>query len=322
MEFRTLGKSTLKVSPLCFGGNVFGWTINEEESFRILDAFVDSGFNFIDTANSYSKWVPGNKGGESEMVIGNWLKKSGKRHRIVLATKVGSEMAPGEKGLSKNYIKKAVEASLQRLQTDYIDLYQSHYDDLSLPVTEPLEAYQDLIREGKVRVIGASNFDAGRLKEALEASANGLPRYESLQPHYNLVEREEFEKDLEAVCEHYSLGVISYFSLASGFLSGKYRSEQDLARSARGHGVKKYLNEHGFRVLSALDDVSKKHNATLAQTSLAWLIARPSVTAPIVSATSVQQWNDLARAAELQLDLEDIQLLNAASTWLKAEPGS
>lgn len=313
MEHRKLGNSELEVSVLCFGGNVFGWTADQDISFTLLDAFLDLGFNFIDTANSYSRWVPGNKGGESETIIGNWLKKSGKRNKVVIATKVGSEMGPDEKGLSAAYIQKAVEASLKRLQTDYIDLYQSHYDDLSTPVEETLEAYAKLISEGKVRVIGASNFSPERLREALDASEKGLPRYESLQPHYNLVEREGYERDFEPIVNEYKIGVIPYYSLASGFLTGKYRSENDLSKSPRGQGVKKYLDDKGFAVLSALDDIAHRYAATPAQVSLAWLIAHPGITSPIVSATSVIQLEDIAKAAQLKLEPSDIEQLNQSS---------
>jgi len=309
MEKRTLGNSELEVSPLCFGGNVFGWTVNEETSFMLLDNFIDLGFNFIDTANSYSSWVPGNKGGESETIIGKWLKKRGRRDDVIIATKVGSELN-GEKGLSKKYIKRAVEESLSRLQIDYIDLYQSHYDDLSMPMEETLTAYSELIAEGKIRVIGASNFSPERLKEALEISKRGLPKYESLQPLYNLVERKEFENSLEPICKDNNLGVIPYYALAAGFLSGKYRSESDLNKSPRGQGAKKYLNEKGLAVLSALDRIAKEHNATLAQVSLAWLISRPVVTSAIVSSTSIEQLNDISKSATLKLNAEDLNHLN------------
>ena len=253
MEKREIGKSGIKVQPFAFGGNVFGWTIDEKTSFEILDAYVDSGLDFIDTADVYSIWKPGNKGGDSEAIIGDWLKKSGKRDKVIIATKVGKEMGPGKKGLSKAYITKAVEDSLSRLKTDYIDLYQSHDDDKSTPLTETLEAYTDLIKQGKVRAIGASNYSADRLKQALEISdTTGLARYECLQPEYNLYDREGYEKELEPVCLEYGIGVISYFSLASGFLTGKYRSEADLNKSQRGGGIKKYLNDRGFRILKTL----------------------------------------------------------------------
>lgn len=315
MEQRKIGKSELKVSTICFGGNVFGWTADQSVSFKLLDEFVDLGFNFIDTADVYSRWVPGNSGGDSEMVIGKWLKESKKRKDIVLATKVGSEMGPGMKGLKKEYIIQAVEASLSRLQTDYIDLYQSHYDDPSTPVEETLEAYAKLISEGKVRVIGASNFSPQRLREALDASDKGLPRYECFQPEYNLVERADFETNYLPVVQEYGIGVISYFSLAAGFLTGKYRSEADLSKSPRGAGVKKYLNDKGTAILNKLDEIAGKHGATPAQVSLAWLIVRPGITAPIASATSIEQLRDITRAAYLNLDEGDLEELNAVSAF-------
>jgi|SRR5579871_130199 len=316
MTPRTLGASNLKVSPLCLGGNVFGWTIDETTSGKILDGFVAAGFNFIDTADVYSRWAPGHKGGESETIIGNWLKRSRKRSKVVIATKVGMEMGPNDKGLSKAYILRAVENSLQRLQTDYIDLYQSHQDDPSTPIEETLEAYAELVKQGKVRVIGASNFTADRLQESLLVSAReGYPRYESLQPHYNLVERARFEEALEPLCIDKKLGVIPYFSLASGFLTGKYRSEADLAKSPRGQGVKKYLDDRGRRILAALDQVAENTNATPGKVAIAWLLARPSVTAPIASATTIEQLQDLVDAVNLTLDPESVEILNRASAW-------
>lgn len=304
------------MAPLAFGGNVFGWTADEATSFRLLDAFVDSGLNLIDTADYYSAWVPGNKGGESESIIGKWLKRSGKRERVVIATKVGMEMGPGKKGLSKKYILEEVEASLRRLGTDCIDLYQSHVDDEKTPLEETLEAYAQLVREGKVRVIGASNYGAPRLRQALETSASrGFPRYETLQPQYNLYDREEFERDLEPLCLKEKVGVITYFSLASGFLTGKYRSEADLGKSPRGGAARSYLNERGLRILKALDQVAEECHATPAQVSLAWLMARPSVTAPIASATSVSQLEDLVKAVELELSADAIEKLNRASAY-------
>lgn len=322
MTTRTLGNSTLKVSPLCLGGNVFGWTIDERTSFTILDALVAAGFNFIDTADIYSRWVPGNKGGESETIIGNWMKRSGNRSKVIIATKVGMEMGPNDKGLSKAYIFRAVERSLQRLQTDYIDLYQSHQDDPATPIEETLEAYAELIKQGKVRVIGASNFTAERLSAALEASErNGYPRYESLQPHYNLYERAGYEAALEPLCLEKKLGVIPYFSLASGFLTGKYRSEADLSKSPRGQGVKKYLDARGLRILAALDEVAQRLHATPGKVALAWLLARPSITAPIASATNVEQLRDLLDATNLRLDTGSIELLNQASAWSAATAG-
>ena len=311
---RELGRSGLQVSPLCFGGNVFGWTASEATSFKLLDAWVDAGMNFIDTADLYSRWVPGHSGGESEIIIGKWLKQSGKRDRVVIATKVGKDMGDGKVGLSKHYIRSAVEASLKRLQTDVIDLYQSHDDDAKTPLAETLGAYGDLIREGKVRAIGASNFTAQRLSEALDVSRTlGLPRYEALQPLYNLVERAAYEDELEAVCVQHGLGVINFFALASGFLSGKYRSAADLGKSARGAAVKEYLNERGLAVLDALDEVAQRCNATPAQVALAWQIARPSITAPIASATSLEQLAELVAAAQLKLDADAIQRIDSAS---------
>jgi aryl-alcohol dehydrogenase-like predicted oxidoreductase len=316
MKTRKLGSSGLNVSPLCLGGNVFGWTADEKTSFAILDALVAAEFNFIDTADVYSRWAPGNKGGESETIIGNWLKRTGNRNKVIIATKVGNEMGPNDKGLSRAYIFRAVERSLERLQTDYIDLYQSHKDDPSTPLEETLDAYAELIKQGKVRAIGASNYTADRLAAALDVSEkHGYPRYESLQPHYNLYERAVYEAALEPLCLAKGLGVIPYYSLASGFLTGKYRSESDLSKSPRGQTVKKYLDERGLRILTALDQVASKLHSTPAKVSLAWLLARPTITAPIASATSVEQLHDLIDATNLILDAESIELLNQASAW-------
>jgi aryl-alcohol dehydrogenase-like predicted oxidoreductase len=314
MELRQLGKSPIKTAPLAFGGNVFGWTADEKASFALLDRFVDAGLTFIDTADVYSRWHPGNKGGESETIIGKWLKQSGKRNKVTIATKLGIEMAPDKKGLSRAYMMRAVEDSLQRLQTDHIDLYQSHRDDPATPQAETLGAYAELIKQGKVGAIGASNFTAPRLAEALELSRkHGLPRYESLQPQYSLVERKELEGPLEELCLKEKVGVIGYYSLASGFLSGKYRSEADLGNRARGSRVKSYLNERGFRVLKALDDIAAKHRATPAQIALAWLMARPSVTAPIASATTLSQLEELIKSTEIRLGKAEIEQLDKAS---------
>jgi len=314
MKKRKLGNSGLEVSPLSFGGNVFGWTVDEPTSFKLLDAFVASGFNLIDTADVYSRWVPSNNGGESETIIGNWLKRSGSRERVIIATKVGMDMGPNKKGLSKGHIVRSVEESLKRLQTDYIDLYQSHTEDPETPLEETLEAFAQLISQGKIRAIGASNYTAERLSQALQISKQrGYPRYQSLQPLYNLYDRADYETKLEPLCREKGLGVISYFSLASGFLTGKYRSETDLTKSARGKFVKKYLNDRGCRILKALDQVAKQHNSNAASVSLAWLIARPSITAPIASATSLEQLNDLIKATELNLNHYQIELLNEAS---------
>ncbi|PYT29080.1 MAG: alcohol dehydrogenase [Acidobacteria bacterium] len=316
MKTRKLGASGLNVSPLCLGGNVFGWTADEKTSFAILDALVAAGFNFVDTADVYSRWVPGHKGGESETIIGNWLKRTGNRSKVIIATKVGLEMGSNDQGLSRAYIFRAVERSLERLQTDYIDLYQSHRDDPVTPLEETLEAYAELIKQGKVRAIGASNHSADRLVAALEVSEkHGYPRYESLQPHYNLYERAGYEAALEPLCLAKRLGVIPYYSLASGFLTGKYRSEKDLSQSPRGQSVKKYLDVRGVRILTALDQVAGKLHSTPAKVSLAWLLARPSITAPIASATSVEQLHGLIDATNLTLDAESIELLNQASAW-------
>jgi aryl-alcohol dehydrogenase-like predicted oxidoreductase len=314
MKKRKLGDSGLEVSPLAFGGNVFGWTVDEAMSFRLLDAFVAAGFNLIDTADVYERWVPGHKGGESETIIGKWLKRSGKRSKVIIATKVGKEMGPNKKGLSKSYIFQAVEESLQRLQTDYIDLYQSHEDDAETPMEESLEAFDQLIEDGKVRAIGASNFSAKRLAEALQVSEQySYPRYESLQPLFNLYDRADYEKELEPLCREKGLGVISYFSLASGFLSGKYRSEADMANRARADMVKKYLNARGYRILEALDRVAQERNVTPVKVALAWLIAQPTITAPIASATNLEQLNQLLEATTLELDPSSMALLNQAS---------
>ena len=313
MNKRKLGASGLEIAPLAFGGNVLGWTADQATSFRILDAFVATGFNFIDTADAYQTWVPGHKGGESETVIGNWLRQRHVRDRVIIATKVGVEMAPGEQGLSKAYILRAVERSLERLNTEYIDLYQSHRDDENTPMDETLEAYGQLIRDGKVRAIGASNFTAARLAEARKASATGgFPRYESLQPWYNLHDRNKFEGELAEYCRREGIGVIPYFGLASGFLTGKYRSEKDLVGSARAYRVKEMLNERGFRILAALDKVGAEMSATPAQISLAWLLAK-GVTAPIASATSVKQLEELMAGVRLTLTAGQVATLDAAS---------
>ncbi len=315
MQKRQVGRSELQVAPLMLGGNVFGWTIDEKTSFEILDGFVGAGFNFIDTADVYARWAPGNKGGESETVIGNWMRSRGNRDKVIVATKGGADMGQGQ-NITKKYILSAVDASLSRLQTDYIDLYQTHWDVPETPVEETLEAYAQVVKEGKVRVIGASNFTAARLRAALDASAkHGYPRYESFQPHYNLYEREIFEKELEPVCVENQLGVVNYFALAAGFLTGKYRSEADLNKSPRGGGVKKYLDEKGLRILAALDQVSERYHSTPASVALAWLIARPSITAPIASATSIPQLDSLVAATRLTLDVNAIRKLNDASAW-------
>ncbi|MGZ8260693.1 MAG: aldo/keto reductase [Caldimonas sp.] len=313
-DTRALGRSGLEVSRICLGGNVFGWTADEAMSFRLLDAWVDAGMNFVDTADVYSRWVTGHAGGESETILGKWLKTSGRRSRIVLATKVGKPMGDSDKGLSRSYIRRAVEASLRRLQTDHIDLYQSHEDDAATPLEETLGAFAELIREGKVRAIGASNYTAARLALALDTSERlGLPRYESLQPLYNLVERAAYENELEPLCVERGLGVINFYALASGFLTGKYRSEADLGKSVRGSGAGKYLNARGLAVLGALDAVALRIGATPGQVALAWQIARPSITAPIASATSEAQLAELVAAARLQLDTPSIAVIDRVS---------
>jgi aryl-alcohol dehydrogenase-like predicted oxidoreductase len=315
MQLRSLGRSGLQVSPLAFGGNVFGWTVDEPLSFRLLDAWLDAGFNFVDTADVYSSWVPGHVGGESETIIGKWLRQTGKRNRVVLATKVGKPMGEGRKGLSPAYIRDAVDASLKRLKTDHIDLYQSHDDDAETPLADTLGAFAELIKAGKVRAIGASNYSAPRLAEALDvAEREGLPRYESLQPLYNLYDRAVFEDALEPLCLERGVGVINFYALAAGFLTGKYRSEADAAKSARGaNTTKKYLNPRGLRILAALDAAAKAHGATPGQVAIAWQIARPSITAPIASATSQKQLDELVAAASLALDAETIAALDTAS---------
>ncbi len=316
MQNKKLGSSSLEVAPLTLGGNVFGWTIDEKKSFEILDAFIAAGFNLVDTADVYSSWVPGHKGGESETIIGNWMKQRGNRNQVIVATKAGSDMGQGKKDLSKKYILEAAENSLRRLQVDHIDLYQTHFDDDVTPVEETLSAYEQLIKEGKVRYIGASNLSPQRLIASLQASKkDGLPKYQTFQPEYNLYAREEFEKNYEQICLDNHLGVINYYSLAAGFLTGKYRSEADATKSPRGEGNKQYLNERGFRILKALDDTAAQYHTTPASIAIAWLIARPSVTAPIASATSLSQLDSLVKATQLQLSAESIQLLNEASAW-------
>ena len=314
MQLRRLGQSALEVSPLMLGGNVFGWTADEATSFRILDRFVDAGGNFIDTADVYSRWAEGHQGGESETVLGRWFQQGGKRGKVILATKVGMDMGDGKQGLRPERIREAVDASLARLQTDRIDLYQSHKDDPEVPLAETLGAFGELIAAGKVRSIGASNYKADRLRAALELhSTRGLPRYESLQPHYNLIERADYESTLEPVVNEFGIGVVPYFALAAGFLTGKYRSAADVEGKARGRMVGKYANERGFAVVETLDQVAKDVGSNPTQVSLAWLMAQPSITAPIASATSLEQLEDLIKATELKLSTEAIEKLDAAS---------
>jgi aryl-alcohol dehydrogenase-like predicted oxidoreductase len=314
MNKRKLGNSGLETNPLALGGNVFGWTADQATSFSLLDAFVAAGFSLVDTADVYSVWVPEHAGGESETVIGKWLKRSGKRQDVLIATKVGMEMSSDRKGLSREHILRSVEDSLKRLQTDYIDLYQSHIDDEATPLDETLETYGRLIEQGKVRAIGASNYKAERLSRALEVSERfEYPSYQTLQPLYNLYDRADYEATLEPLCLEKGIGVICYFSLASGFLTGKYRSEDDLSKSPRGRRTKQYLNDRGFRILEAVDRVASQLDSTPARVALAWLIARPSITAPIASATSLEQLDDLIAATRLELDTASIELLNEAS---------
>lgn len=312
-----LGNTDIEITPIIFGGNVFGWTLNEEESFRILDAFVARGFNAIDTANNYSYWVPGNVGTESERIIGNWIKSRNLRDKIILATKVGGRNLIQDKpNTTKSHILKEVEDSLMRLNTDYIDLYQTHYDDTKTPVEETLSAYNQLIKEGKVRYIGASNFSSERLIESLDkADLFNLPAYKTLQPEYNLYDRKHFEEFLQPVADKFKLGVIPYYSLASGFLSGKYRTEADLEQSTRGEGIKKYLNERGIRILDALETISTRHSISYSAVSLAWLMEQKSVVAPIASATKEKHLDAFLEAVNVQLSHDDLKLLSEASEY-------
>jgi aryl-alcohol dehydrogenase-like predicted oxidoreductase len=315
MNLRRLGQSDLHIAPLMLGGNVFGWNVDEATSFVILDAFVDAGFNAVDTANTYSRWVPGHQGGESETIIGKWLKASGKRDKVMIATKVGEDMGQG-RGLKAADILREAENSLRRLQTDRIDLYQTHFDDPNTALEETLQAYAQLIAQGKVRAIGASNIAPARLQASLDASQRlGLARYDSLQPRYNLHDREKFEREVEPICLKERIAVIPYYSLAAGFLTGKYRSQSDIGKSAaRAPRIKDFLNARGLRILRALDEVAARHGATPAQVALAWLIARPSVTAPIASATNLTQLNEIMQAPRLKLTREDVQALDEASS--------
>ncbi len=316
MKMRTLGSLAIPVSPIMLGGNVFGWTADEATSFQVLDRFVERGFNFIDTADVYSAWIPGNHGGESETIIGKWFKQTGKRESIVLATKVGMDMGEGKKGLKAAYIRDAVEASLRRLQTDYIDLYQSHTDDKETPLEETLRTFNDLVAEGKVRVLGASNYDGRRLRAAEEVARNaGWARYQTLQPNYNLHTREQYERDLAPVVAEYSIGVVPYFSLASGFLTGKYKTVADTEGKDRGSRVKEFFDDRGVRILRALESVGKQTGAQQASIALAWLLSRPNILAPIASATSTEQLEALFAAADLDLTAEQLAELSAASAY-------
>jgi len=316
LQKRRLGRTDLAIAPLVLGGNVFGWTADEKTSFALLDRFVEAGLNCIDTADAYSRWAPGNKGGESETIIGNWMKSRGNHDRVVVVTKVGSDMGQGKKDLSAAYIERAVEASLMRLQVEAIDLYLSHWPDPATPYEETLGAYAKLLKAGKVRYVGCSNLDAGQLTAALSvASQRGLPRYEVLQPEYNLYDRGSFDGPLAELCRKENIGVITYFSLAKGFLSGKYRSEADLGKSPRGEGVRAYLNARGRRILAALEAVSARRSAAFAEVALAWAMAKPGVTAPIASATSLEQMESLIRSVQLKLTAEDMAELDAASAY-------
>ena len=314
MQFRSLGRTGLSIAPLVFGGNVFGWTADEKTSFDLLDAFTGAGFNAIDTADVYSSWAPGNQGGESETVIGKWLKRSGvSRDKVVIITKVGSDMGQGRHDLRKSWIVEEVENSLRRLQTDHIDLYLSHWPDPETPYEETLEAHASLVKAGKVRAFGASNLDAGQLQASFDAADTaGLPRYAVLQPEYNLYDRAGFEGALADLCRKEDLGVITYFSLASGFLTGKYRTMADTEGRARGEDVARYLDDRGLRILAALDQVAAETGATPAEISLAWLMAKPAITAPIASATSLSQLDSLMKAAALSLTPDQIAALDAA----------
>ena len=316
MEKRKLSNTDLMISPITFGGNVFGWTLNEEQSFKILDGFISAGFNCIDTADTYARWVPGNKGGESETIIGNWLKKTGKRKDVIISTKVGGDVGSGKKDLSAKHIKQGAEDSLKRLQTDYIDLYQAHYDDGETPVAEIMDAFNDLIKEGKVRYIGASNLSAERIRESNDyAKKNDLQPYISLQPLYNLYDRQKFETEYLQLVMDEDLAVFPYYSLASGFLTGKYRGEADLNKSIRGKGVEKYLNERGKRVIKAMDKVAEAQNVPLSEIALAWLMHKPSITSPIASVTNEKQLQQLIHSTRIELSNDQRTILDEASRY-------
>jgi len=325
MEMRNLGRTGLKVAALCLGGNVFGWSSDEAASREALDAYMAGGGNFIDTADIYSRWVEGHSGGESEAILGRWMQERGNRHQVVLATKAGGAMGdgPNDKGLSRAHLVAAVEDPLRRLRTDYIDLYQAHFDDPATPLDETLRAFDDLVRQGKVRYIGASNYSAWRLTRALwESDRRGYVRFESLQPYYNLAGREDYERELEPLCRDQQIGVIAYSSLASGFLSGKYRRGQPMPESARASGVaRRFMNDRGFTVLDTVERVARTHDATPSQVALAWLMARPGVTAPIAGATSARQVEELLGAVELRLRPDDIKALASSSAWQPASQG-
>ena len=316
MEKRLLGDTGIQIAPLVFGGNVFGWTADEATSFRLLDAFTDAGVNGIDTSDNYTAWIPGNIGGDSERVIGKWLKQTGKRNKVIIATKVGGKFSEEKKGLKKTYILQSIEDSLTRLQTDHIDLYQTHYDDLETSIEETLEAYAEIVKSGKVRAIGTSNMTAERINESINISKQkGFPAYQSLQPEYNLLEREKYETQYAPLAKAHNMGVIPFFALASGFLTGKYRSEKDLEGSSRTKYVARYLNERGFKILNALDEVAAQYNSKPGTVAIAWVMAQPGITAPIASASSMAQFDDLVAAASLKLDAKALELLNAVSAY-------
>ncbi|MBR9920467.1 MAG: aldo/keto reductase [Bacteroidetes bacterium] len=322
MTLRKLGDTHIETAPIILGGNVFGWTIDEKQSFEILDSFLDLGFNTIDTADMYSVWADGNQGGESETIIGKWMKSRGNRDKVNIITKVGSDLGQGHKDLSASYISEAVDKSLHRLQTDRIDLYLSHFDDERTPVEETLQTYDKLVQAGKVRYIGASNFSPERLQESLDASRkNGWAKYQVYQPEYNLYDRAGFEESTSPICQKEKLGVINYFSLASGFLTGKYRDKSDRSKSVRGSKVEKYLNDKGHRILHALDSISQKHNTTQAAVSLAWLMESPLITAPIASATQKHHLEAFAEAVKTNLSKEDMDVLNEVSSGITGSKG-
>ncbi len=309
-----IGTTNIKVAPFNLGGNVFGWTLDEKKSFEILDAFVDAGFEFIDTADMYSYWVDGGAGGQSETIIGKWMKARNNRDKVIIATKVGGATGVNEVDTSRKHILETVEKSLKRLQSDYIDIYYTHYDDEKTPIEETLSAYDELIKQGKVRHIAASNISPERLRESMEISEkNNLPKYQALQPLYNLVEREGYEKNYAPLVEEFGLTVFPYYALASGFLTGKYRSKDDLTKSVRGQGVANYLNDKGLNILKALDELAEKHNAVPATISLAWLSAQPNIGGPVASATSIEQLNQILASTKINLSQEDLELLDKAS---------
>jgi len=309
-----IGTTDIKVAPFNLGGNVFGWTLDEKKSFEILDAFVDAGFDFIDTADMYSYWIDGGAGGQSETIIGKWMKARNHRDKVIIATKVGGPTGVNEVDTSRKHILETVEKSLKRLQTDYIDIYYTHYDDEKTPIEETLGAYDELIKQGKIRHIAASNISPERLRESMEISEkNNLPKYQALQPLYNLVEREGYEKNYAPLVEEFGLTVFPYYALASGFLTGKYRSKDDLAKSVRGQGVANYLNDKGLNILKALDELAEKHNAVPATISLAWLSAQPNIGGPVASATSIEQLNQILASTQIDLSQEDLELLDKAS---------